>query len=205
VSLLEDLFEKIEQFLPKYLTPSQKKELFDALSSYPNLPYHYLPPASIGEDLLQGDGWRGFILVNFSTLERKTVSGVVLSNSCDIDARNRRVTPRSALFAPLVNLRRYEGAMRKAGLSGEQVENALREIRAQHVTYVYYLPTEQYGPEESIIVLDDIHSHPLAHFLANDRSLLFRLSQAAFYILLIKLSIHFCRAQEGVNRFPRST
>ena len=204
MSMLDELFDQFKNFLPKYLTPSQKKELFDALSSYPDLPYHYLPPSSLDEDLLQGDGWRGFLLVNFITLEKKVVSGVILSNSCDIDPRHRRATPRSVLFAPLVSLERYGEAMHQGGLSAERIGNALREIRAQHVTYIYYLPAGQYGPKESIILLDDIHSEPLPHFLAEDRGLLFRLSQAAFYILLIKLSIHFCRAQEGVRRFPYS-
>jgi hypothetical protein len=201
VTILEDLFEDFRTFLPKYLTPSDKRELFDALSSYPNLPYHYLSPGDVQEELLQGDGWRGFVLINFHTLEKKNVSGVILSNSCDIDIRNSRAS--RVLFCPLVSLRRYEDALREGGLSDDQIRNTLQDIRAQHVTYIYYLPKEQYGPEESVLVLDDVHSHPLADFLAQERSILFRLSQAAFYVLLIKLSIHFTRSQEGVRRFAR--
>ena len=202
MSSLDELFEEFKTFLPKYLTPSQKEELFKALSAYPNLPYHYLPPSAIKEELLQGDDWRGFVLINFATLERKSVSGVILSNSCDIDARNRRSTPRSVLFAPLVPLRKYEEAMREGGLTSEQIANALLDIRAQRVTYIFSLPSEQNGPQESLILLDDIHPEPLSYFLANERTLLFRLSMAAFYILLIKLSIHFCRSQENIQRFP---
>jgi hypothetical protein len=202
VPSLEELFEEFRAFLPKYLTPSQKRELFDSLSVYPNLPYHYLPPSAINEELLQGDGWRGFVLVNFATLEKKSVSGMILSNSCDIDARNRRATPRNILFGPLVSVKKYEEAMRQGGLTPEQTADALRDIRAQKVTYIYYLPSGQYGPQESLMILDDIHPEPLAHFSANERALLFRLSQPAFYILLIKLSIHFCRSQENVQRFP---
>src|SRR4030067_3740852 len=96
--------------------------------------------------------------------------------------------------------------MRAGGLTEAQIADTLREIRAQRVTNIYHLPKKQYGPEESIIVLDDIHPHPhpLQHFLTNQRSLIFRLHEAAFYILLIKLPINFCRVQEGVKRFPRS-
>ena len=202
--MLEELFEEIKLFLPKYLSTSQTKELFDSLSAYPNLPKHYLPPFALEDDVLQGDGWRGFVVINFFTLKKKTISGVILSNSCDIDEQNRRATPRNVLFAPLVSLMKYEEAMRAGGLTEAQIADTLREIRAQRVTNIYHLPKKQYGPEESIIVLDDIHPHPLQHFLTNQRSLIFRLHEAAFYILLIKLSIHFCRVQEGVRRFPRS-
>jgi len=199
----EELFDEFRAFLPKYLTPSEKRELFEALSVYPNLPYHYLPPWSINEELLQGDGWRGFLLVNFETLEKKPVSALVISNSCDVDSRNQKATPRNILFAPLISLNKYEQAMRSGGLTAEQVQDTLLNIRAQRVTYLYYLPQEQYGPGESLIVLDDIHSEPVPQFLSSQRTLLFRLSQPAFYVLLVKLSIHFCRSQENVKRFPQ--
>ena len=36
-------------------------------------------------DMLQGDGWRGFQLFMFDTGKRRSVQGLVISNSCDVD------------------------------------------------------------------------------------------------------------------------
>jgi hypothetical protein len=196
----EDIFEQIKLFLPKYLTPSEQRELFQELKSFPDNRAFYLPPGALVEELLQGDGWKGFVAINFLTLEKKTVSGLILSNSCDIDARNERTLPTSVLFAPLIALARYRQRLIDAGKTDEQADATLRSIRVQHISNLFFLPPGPYGPEESIVLLDDIHAHPLTHFLASERTLLFRLNQYGFYILLIKLSIHFSRFQEGVKR-----
>jgi len=203
--MIEDIFEQIRVFLPKYLTPSETRELFGALSCYPDIGDHYLPPGAVDEELLQGDGWKGLILIKFDTLERRSVSGVVVSNSCDIDVRNPRATTRSVLFSPLISIARYTALLRGSGLDNQQVGNVLNSIRRQKVTYIFYLPPGPYGPKESIILLDDMHSQPLATFVGGTRSRLFRLNQTAWYILLIKLSIHFSRANEIVKRFPSKT
>jgi hypothetical protein len=128
-------------------------------------------------------------------------SGVILSNSCDIDQNNPRALPTSVLFAPLISLDRYCKRLLAAGKTDAQVQTTLASIRAQRVTSVFFLPHAPYGPPEGIILLDDIHAHPLKDFLVCDRSQLFRLNQYGFYIFLIKLSIHFSRfQQEGVKR-----
>jgi hypothetical protein len=198
----EEIFEQIRVFLPKYLSPGESRELFQALSSYPDIGDHYLPPGAGDEELLQGDGWKGFIVINFDTLERKAVSGVIISNSCDIDVRNPRPTSPRVLFCPIIPLARYEALLREAGVGQERIRSVLDSIRGQKVTYIFYLPSGPYGPEESIIVLDDLYSEPLPTFLNGARIRLFRLNQTAWYVLLIKLSIHFSRANEGVRRFP---
>ena len=56
------------------------------------------------------------------------------------------------------------------------------------------------GLPETFVRLDHIRPQPLHSFLAGQRKRLFSLSQGAFYILLIKLAIHFTRIQERVNR-----
>ena len=76
----------------------------------------------------------------------------------------------------------------------------LTAIRDQRVTSIFHLPEGAWGPE-GIVLLGTIHAHPLDDFLAKDRTRLFTLSQYAFYIFLVKLSIHFTRMQENVRRF----
>ena len=116
-----EIFEQIKSYLPSYLTPENKAELFSELKKFPNNFNYYLCPHK--ETYLQGDAWRGFVAINFHTQESKMVSGVIISNSCDITPENPSTKER-----------------------------------------------------------------------------LFVLNQFGFYLFLIKLSIHFTRFQEDVNR-----
>jgi len=148
-----------------------------------------------------GDGWQGFIAINFHTGQRKDVSGVILSNSCDVSTDNSRSLPVNIVFAPLVSLSQYEQLLLANGKSSAQVGSQFNEIRNQKVTSMFYLPRLSGVIEESIILLDDIHVHPLRDFLEVSHEPLFQLNQFAFYLFLIKLSIHFCRFQEDIQRF----
>jgi hypothetical protein len=95
----------------------------------------------------------------------------------------------------------YEQLLLANGKSPAQVGSQFNEIRNQKVTSMFYLPRLSGVIEESIILLDDIHVHPLRDFLEVSHEPLFQLNQFAFYLFLIKLSIHFCRFQEGLKRF----
>ena len=199
----EDIFEKIELYLPKYLTPNQKSELFSELKKFPDNQNFYLFAEPV--ELLQGDGWRGLVAINFYTLERKSLSGVILSNSCDIDPKNTQPGEVKVLFCPLLKLSTYVELLGAAGKTTEQINNVLSDIDSQRVTTIFYLPSCAGVIEESIIVLDDIHAHPLQDFIRQDRSRLFSLNQYSFYIFLIKLSIHFSRFQENIQRFSTAS
>jgi hypothetical protein len=197
----EDIFEQVSLFLPKYLTPSQKQDLYSEMLKFPGATRFYLHRQDLRDQLLQGDGWQGFIAINFYTGQRKVVSGVILSNTCDVSTDNSRSLPVNILFAPLVNLSQYEQLLLANGKSPAQVGSQFNEIRNQKVTSMFYLPRSSGVIEESIILLDDIHVHPLRDFLEVSHKPLFQLNQFAFYLFLIKLSIHFCRFQEGIQRF----
>ena len=200
MSFEDDIFEQIKLFLPKYLTPKHTRDLFSELSKFPDNMSFYLNPDDLREQLLQGDGWKGFIAINFHTGERKTVLGAVLSNSCDIDPQNVGSLPVNVLFAPLIELRKYTDSLRAFGKTNDQIQNTVINIKKQQVSNVFYLPECPGSIPESLILLGDIHAHPLQHFLAQSRQSLFTLNQYAFYLFLIKLSIHFSRFQEDVKR-----
>ena len=75
-------------------------------------------------------------------------------------------------------------------------------IRAQGVTSIFYLPADDLLEEEHVALLDDLHSMPLeAHGQAAEK--LFTLSMAGFYLFVFKLSVHFCRLHENVDRSPQ--
>ncbi len=198
---MADIAELARVYLPKYLTPQQKNELWAELRDFPRIGSFYLPPDATPDEALQGDAWRGLVVVRFETGERRPVTGLILSNSCDIAPENPRPLPTNVVFAPLVALDRYVDRLLAAGQTTEQVQSLLDAIRKQEVTSLFYLPALSYGPPESVAFLDDVHSHPAAHFFGAARARVFRLSMVAFYVLLLKLSIHFCRFQEGVPRF----
>lgn len=196
-----EFLEQIKLFLPKYLTPEQKEDLFSELAAFPNNRSFYLSSSRWPAEMLQGDGWRGFVAINFVTGERRAVSGVVVSNSCDIDPANVRGLAVNVLFSPLIALSRYAEELRAAGKTGDQIAQTFEAIRRQRTSSIFYLPPLIDVLPESIVVLDNIHAQPLDNFLASDHARLFTLNQFAFYLFLIKLSIHFSRFQEHFARF----
>lgn len=105
------------------------------------------------------------------------------------------------LFSPLIRIATFSERLQASGKSSEQVDNVLRNIRKQRVTSIFHLPEHQGVWPESIVLLDNIHSHPLREFLNGEKTSLFTLNQYAFYLFLMKLSIHFARFNEGVQRF----
>lgn len=199
--MTSDVFEQIKLFLPKYLTPAQAKELYTELAAFPEFKQFYLCGSALADELLQGDGWAGLVAINFYSREEKIVNGLVLSNSCDVSLENPRKTPVNLLFAPIISLSRFVERLQSAGQSLMQIENQLTAIRSQRTTSVFFLPKAEGVIEESVVLLDNIHAEPLDYFQNNYKRPLFTLSQHAFYIFIIKLSIHFCRFQEGVQRF----
>lgn len=196
------LFDELRVFLPKFLSAAEQDQLLEELGKFPAAASYYLPHEMKKPEILQADGWRGFVVADVSSGERKHVSGVVLSNSCDIDLSNRRALIPRMIFSPLISVTIYRARLSKSGMADKKIEDHLSAIRQQVVTNIFHLPAMSYGPEESIILLDGIHVQPVNMFLEGSRSRLFRLSQVAFYAFLLKLSIHFTRMQEGVKRFP---
>ena len=174
--------------------------MWSELDKFPDNLNFYWSQNEISE-VLQGDAWQGFVVIDFVTGKRKAVPGVVLSNSCDISQKNARDVPTNILFAPLIKLSDYIAVLERVGKTADQISSQLVEIRKQHVTSIFYLPECLAKYPESMILLHDIHAHPAKDFFANDRREIFKLNQYAFYIFLMKLSIHLCRFQEGVARF----
>lgn len=193
--------EAIQDHIPKYLTAPLQEELFKNLKGFPeNFNYYWNKLASDSE-VLQGDGWRGLELVDFSTREHRSVKGIVLSNSCDIAPENERDRASSIVFAPLIRLSALIEVWKSSGISEELVEDKVRNIRLQRNTKILYLPHGAGLSEEYIAHLDDIHSFPASVFLENrSRERLFSFTTAGFYLFVIKLSVHFCRLHENVMR-----
>jgi hypothetical protein len=197
--------ETLAQQIPYYLTAEDKKVLLTELEaiSRGGAAEYVLSPRedAFNEVMLQGDGWRGFQLFLFDTGERTSVRGLVLSNSCDVDSNNPREVPARVIFAPLVRLAAYKALLDCSGIGAERVAAKIDAIKAQRTTSIFYLPAGNILDEDYVVRLDEAQSMPVAaHTARSDRGKLFTLSNTGFYMLVFKLSVHFCRLQEKVSR-----
>lgn len=199
---MNSVLKLVDEQFPYYLTAERKEGLEEALKDFPDNMNYYLNNNSLFEsELLQGDAIYGLRIINYDTLEARNVKGVLLSNSCDLDLSNNRDYRLKATFAPLIKLKNYENLLLKNGTSKQKVESKIQAIRHQELTNVFYLPPFCSSEDEYIVLLHDIHSIPIDTIdLEGQNQKAFTLSQAGFYMFLFKISIHFCRFHENIER-----
>ncbi|SRR5258707_7859598 len=186
--------DQIQQSIPRYLTSLQQAELVRQLNDFENRSYY---TTLFPNDILQGDGWSSIEIVRFEDGARDKIKGILLSNSRDIDPANRREFPSKIIFAPLVRLNEYAKIL-ESYFSSEQINNKLTAIRRQHITSLFFLPHGGSLETDYIAILDDLHTVPFDVFEKEpQRAKLFTLNQMGFYLFVLKLSIHFCRFQDG--------
>lgn len=195
----------IQQHLPPYLSSEDQRGLLDGLQAFEsgNNPDFYMSDFNDthGDDRLQGDGWHGFELFNFGSGEKRTVQGIVLSNSCDVSAANRRETPTRITFAPLVKLSAFTNLLTKGGIEKARIDAKVLAIKSQKTSNMLFLKAGGLLKADYVVRLDDLHSMPISAHLKNEQqNKLFRLNNTGFYLFVFKLSIHFCRLQENVQR-----
>lgn len=193
--------ESLEKIFPVYLTDASKARLTDCLRDAANNRDYHANGWEGPDQPLQGDGWQPFTILDFETAARSTVPGIVISNSCDIDGTNESMRQRNVLYAPLVRLEAYEGMLRNNGMQADRIQQHIDSIRKQEKTDVFYVPAGGSIPE-CVVLLDDIRSQPLPSFLkaAEGKKRLFRFNNFGFYMFLMKLSIHFTRFGEKLDR-----
>ncbi len=197
--------ESLERHLPTYLSEDDKRILareLEAISSGGSADYLLSQHNDSYDDVrLQGDGWKGFQFFMYPCGEVCHVRGMVLSNSCDIDPNNSRDVPSRILFAPLVKLSKYRKLLEDSKIHMDKVKRKIESIKAQKTTNIFYLPAGGALDEDYIVRFDEAQSMPLSlHRESGESEKLFTLSNTGFYMLVFKLSLHFCRLQEKINR-----
>jgi hypothetical protein len=200
--------DALRQQIPFYLTaaPAQKALLDELRKLVAGAERGYFIPSGYdgyAGEMLQGDGWSGFQIFSFKTDKTNAARGIVLSNSCDVSQENVRLLPPKVTFAPIVKLSKIVERFKARRLDDEKVASRIIDIKAQRVTSMFYLPADGLLDEDHVVLLDDLHSMPLeVHRQASEK--LFTLSMAGFYLFVFKLSVHFCRLHENVDRSPRA-
>lgn len=197
-----ELFDDIKIYLPKYLSEEKQRDLYNELATFPeNIDKRFYSSYLKAEKtMFQGDGVFDVIMpVNGQELIK--VKALLISNTCDASTENTRLFALNLQFAPIFNLKNYEDGLLKT-YSREKVLSHTRAIREQKVTSFFYLPAEGVLLEDSFARFDYVFSSPIMGVsiseLMNNR--MFTLSNYGFYLFLIKLSMHFTRVQEAVNR-----
>lgn len=197
--------DHLREHLPSYLSAEDQKRLVAALQAISGGGRQEYLLGSYENDfkelMLQGDGWRGFRAYDYEREIVVATRGLVLSNSCDLAPDNPRATPSRVTFAPLVKLAAYEELLQQSGIKPESIEDKISSIKAQKITNIFFLPAGGDLAEDYIVRLDEAQSMPIAvQEKSAEREKLFTLSMVGFYMLVFKISVHFCRLQEGVPR-----
>lgn len=198
-------FDDFKIYLPKFLSAESDKELFEGLRSFPNnldsrMYTNYLAETPI---IYQGDGIKDLLVINLPNTEIKPTPSIILSNTCDIDLDNERLFSSQVVYAPIFNLEKYcKVILLKGNKSKEQVDSHIDSIRKQEITQIFYLPKLDGRLEESIVFFDRVLNLPNKFVQRQDlkESRLFTLSNYGAYIFLLKLSIHFTRIKDKVDR-----
>jgi hypothetical protein len=195
--------DELRQFLPTFLSQGSQKAFIDEikyfLTSQPK-PF-YTSALATTAILFQGDGLHGLSIINLPDPTIKAGSALLLSNTCDMDPSNRRLFDSSLTYAPIFSLQRYLGVLLKR-FPKDRINTHESDIRQQLITQIFFLPKGGKLQEDSIVFLDRIVSAPSKTInidkVPQDR--LFTLSDFGAWLLALKLSIHFCRIRDRVDR-----
>lgn len=196
------IFEEWDIRLPSYLSEDTAKELFQDLKDYPNNLGRIYTSLINGAYLYQGDGVRGLPMIHLPDTKIEQFPVLVISNTCDTDPENKRFDSPRLIYCPIVKLDRYRRFLESKKISSTRIDQYFASIRGQEITTRFYLPVGVGLNEECVAFLDNVINCSANELPAEDvkKNRIFSLSQYGWYILLIKLSIHFTRVREGVNR-----
>ena len=109
--------------------------------------------------------------------------------------------PSGTLYRTDVKLSKYQTQLYKNCTNKDKIINHISDIKKQRITQIMYLPATN-NMEESLVFLDKISNIDNKYIdrtnLKNLR--IFSFSDYGFYLFVFKLSVHFSRIQEKVNR-----
>ncbi len=195
----------IELYLPKYLSPETEDKLFKDLSSFPdNIDDRIYISNELDPDVIyQGDGLNDLLVINLPEQDIHKLPCMVLSNTCDINLGNKRQFRSNIIYSPIVKLDKYASLLISNGIyDAQSIESHLITLKNQRITQIFYLPIGMNLDYEGLIFFDRLVScdnESIDRTNINEQRL-FTLSQYGHYLFLFKLSVHFTRIMEGIER-----
>ncbi|WP_314206323.1 hypothetical protein [Capnocytophaga bilenii] len=195
-------FEDIKKYLPQYLSDRDAKQLFSALKDFPNnIDERFYSNYSLDDNILyQGDCLKDIPAFNLPDTRTKLSQSMAISNTCDMDLSNKRLWNTRILFSQIILLEKLEKGLCQR-FPKDRVTNYINSLKKQQITNAFYLPKSK-NLDEAVAFFDYTNSFDINYIdreSLKERRLV-SLSNYGFYILLLKLSIHFTRVQEKVER-----
>ncbi len=200
---------------PAYLREPDKDRLRKALGQFKSeekgfdKSYEHFFVESNPGYLMQGDLLHEVKLVDWDAEHEEYESGYIpamlLSNTCDITPENARsVNSKQSVFAPMVPFEEYMADLDERGIfNKDQLQEFKRTVKNQEFSNLFYVPANEIDHKEYLVFFDRLVFHPTAFLLKKTENLektrLVSLSNTGFYLLLLKLSFHFCRLPEDMD------
>lgn len=200
-----ELFNKLKDYLPKYLSKEGEEKLFSDLKDFittKQIKNFYSNKVFL--DILQGDGIQDLLIINLPSERIEKQKGIILSNTCDLDRKNKSFISSRIIYCPIIKFTKFiEILKRREPSEKNKIEDYASEIKNQKISQFFYLPVSDNLQEESIVLLDRINNCQLEHYKLDDllAKRLFSLSDTGFYLFVYKLSIHLMRIRENVRRW----
>ena len=201
---MNNLDEEIKKYLPQYLSEIELNNLRKELENFPTdgtKDTVYTIALANADYLLQGDGVANLDYINFPDVVIKPIDVILLSNTCDMSIENKRMNTCRIMYAPILKFDIYARKLRES-FPSQRVDNHLRDIKAQQISQAMFLPKGGKMDYDGIVFFDRAISIPLSEETMQSMcdNKLFTLSNFGLYLLLLKLSIHFTRIQERIDR-----
>lgn len=198
------LNESLDIYLPKFLSEDSYKKLLEGINQFPEnidkrLYTNYLKDQEI---IFQGDGINNMLYVDIQNLKTKKVASMIFSNTCDMSIENKRNFPSQIIYSPIISLKNYIKSLKDNGIAENKITSHINDIKKQYITQIFYLPKNNKFFDESLVFFDRILHIKNDYIERKELKTvrLFSLSDYGIYLFLVKLSIHFTRIQDKVER-----
>lgn len=200
-----DTLEDLSIYLPKYLSEESTKILLEELKQFPvdgTKKTIYTCALDESPIIYQGDGLKELEVISLPDESIRKTSVIILSNTCDVDTDNKRFFPSRMCYAPIIDLDKYQKMLLLNGYSEQQVNSHVEDIKKQVITQIFYLPRGSGLAYDGIVFLDRINNISNQVIDRNELQTrrIFTLSDYGYYLFLLKISIHFSRVQEKIDR-----
>ena len=202
-----DLIQDVSLYLPQYLSSSEKDSMKEELRNFPadgTKSTIYTCALKRADYLLQADGIDNLSYCNFPDTKIGKVPGLLFSNTCDMSFENKRLNDCRIMYAPILKLDKYRDGL-LCNYEKERVETHINDIKSQFVSQIMYLPKDITGVGlgfDGIVFFDRVISIPLSNQTTEElvQNRIFTLSNFGFYLFLLKISYHFTRVKERLDR-----
>ncbi len=194
--------ERLKRLLSQFFDPTHRQgdKRYDGF-------YHTNPPPKY---FLQGDLLHSVMAADWDYDANSYSSGyspvVLLSNTCDVsDDNDRELGDKQALYAPIVSVEDYFKTLRQEFQYDEsKIKSIHGKLKSQTYSNLFYLPPNHKNQKDYILFLDNIFWQPSSILKDKikriDSERFVSLNYFGFYLLITKLSYHFCRVPEELDR-----